>query len=135
MDQEDKELAEVLGEFKIKLREFGIGVEEREALNRAISFACRYGYREFSAFLVVNGLDRGYSKHAIEDHFLEAARHVLGDLRVEEALSTAEGDPKGAWSILKRFHRKVLEALSKSADLARRSFPQHFKAFELLLEN
>ncbi len=87
MDQEDKDLAEVLGEFEIKLREFRVGVEEREALNRTTSFACRYGCREFSAFLVVNGLDRDYSKHAIEDRFSEAAGHVLGDPKVEEAPS------------------------------------------------
>ena len=98
--------------------------------------SCNYHERPFNLILLINGLDRPYIVHTIEDHLLEAGKLFLGEGKVRRLLQKAGNHPKKAWERLERESQdKVFTKLCQQGrdDLCR-LFPQHCEALKLLSE-
>jgi hypothetical protein len=133
MDQERLTLEEVEANIKRKLRETGVEHELIEEGRRIYVFNCVYACHRFRTAIVVNGLDKPYRRHTIEDHLLEFYREfVKRDL--ESLLSDVSGDPKEAWRRLKSEEELIYNQLLRvSCDELERTFTQHVRALKLLM--
>jgi len=136
LDQEREEIQEFLLKTKETLLREGLEVSEEKGEGRLRALSCKYHERAFNLILLINGLDRPYTIHTIEDHLLEAGELFLGKEKVEELLQKAENHPKKAWGSLERGSQdEVFVRLCQleRADL-HKLFPQHCEAFRLLGE-
>jgi len=134
LDQEGDKLEEIFGRAEGKLHESGvkfeIGVEE----GRLRTYNCIHAHRKFRTLVVVNGLDKPYSIHTIEDHLLEFSERVLEE-NVGEVLDASNKNPKEVWEKLKDKHEGVYSHLLKAEEKdLEQIFPQHIRALGLLQE-
>jgi len=136
LDQEREGTQEFLLRTKEILHQEGIEVSEERGEGRLSVLSCKYHERIFNLVLLVNGLDKPYIAHTIEDHLLEAVKLFLGEGKVEELLQKAENHPKKAWGRLERESQD--EVLMKLCQLEKvdlhKIFPQHCNALRLLGE-
>lgn len=134
LDQEGDKLEEILGRAEGKLHESGVNFEIDVEEGRLRTYNCTRAHREFRTLVVVNGLDKPYSMHTIEDHLLEFSERVLGE-NVGGVLDAINKYPKEAWEKLEDKHQAVysrlLEAKEKELE---QIFPQHMRALDLLQE-
>lgn len=132
IDQEEDKPAEIYEKISNKLSEHGFTVVSGRGSGRWRLYDCTLGAKRLWICVVVNGLDAiSCAKHTIEDHFLEAAKSVLGGLpaKVSRALESADCDPKEAWKALgKEGRMRVLRELARNKELAKGVFPQHVSA-------
>lgn len=132
IDQETSKVDEIYEQLNDKLGEHGFAILSKRGNIRWRLYNCRLGGRGLRVCVVVNGLDNiPCGKHAIEDHFLEAARSVFRELptEVSRALEGPDCDPKEAWKALGEENQaKVLKELARSKGLVRETFPQHTSA-------
>jgi hypothetical protein len=95
-------------------------------------FDCTYASYKFRNLIVINGLDKPYSKHTIEDHLLEFYREISGE-NLNIILSNSDQDPKKAWRKLKDKEEYVYHQLIEtSTDKLEQIFTQHIKALKAL---
>jgi hypothetical protein len=133
MDQERLTLEEVEASIKRKLRETGVEHELIEEGRRTYVFNCIYACHRFRAAIVVNGLDRPYRRHMIEDHLLEFYREFM-KRDLESLLSDVDGDPKEAWKRLKSEEELIYNRLLRaSCDELEKTFTQRVRALKLLM--
>jgi len=89
---------------------------------------------KFQLLIAINGLDREYVKHAIEDHLLKVAMSL--NLVDDSFLRKANYDPKRAWNMLgKKNQEKVIRhLLTMPMQKLKVTFPQQLSALENLME-
>ncbi|MEM0203258.1 MAG: hypothetical protein QXR83_04785 [Archaeoglobaceae archaeon] len=128
VDQEEEELADLWRRIEKRLHDCGVKYSEKEKEERFRSYECKLGPRDFELLVCINGLDKPYIRHTIEDHLVEASKKLGKDSPPE--------DPKEAWKGLEEDEQlKVYHYLSKKADMneIERLFPQQVKLFEALI--
>jgi hypothetical protein len=132
IDQDDIRLDELWDRIENRLEEHAVSYEKDIEEERFRVYSCRHGQYSFKFPVVVNGLNKPYRKHTIEDHLLEASKGVLGDEELREAIKGIE-DPKEAWRKLKDKHCKVYSHLCRAeTNLIAQTFPQHVKFFKFI---
>lgn len=136
LDQEDKGLPEFLLEAKGRLQQEHIDVSKESGAGRLMVLSCKHDGTTFDLVLLINGLDRPYATHTIEDHLLEAGEVFLGREKVEGLVQKAGNHPKKAWGSLERESQdEVFVGLSQLERVElHKIFPQHCEAFRLLGE-
>jgi len=136
LDQEKEGVQEFLLKTRETLLREGIKISGERGEGRLRVLSCNYHERPFNLILLINGLDRPYIVHTIEDHLLEAGKLFLGEVKVEELLQKAENHPKKAWGRLERESQD--EVFIKLCQLEmvdlNKVFPQHCEVFRLLGE-
>ena len=135
IDQETQKLSELKQELERKMSEYGINHKLIICEKRLWIYECSILTRTFDEIIVINGLDRNYVKHTIEDHLLEIAKE--NNINVEELMEKSNGDPKSAWYMLSKKERgKVLESLVRiPTQKLSKFFPQHIKAIKHMLDS
>jgi hypothetical protein len=133
IDQDNVELSELWNQIEDKLKEHAVSYERKVEEERFHAYDCKHGQYSFRFPVVVNGLNKPYRKHTIEDHLLEASKKVLNDEELRKAIKEIE-DPKEAWRKLKDKHHKIYSYLLHEAEtnLIMEAFPQHIKLFEFI---
>ena len=128
MDLEDRTQEQILETINKKLAEYGIGHELIERRDMWWKYLCEIADVRFTLAIILNGLEREYEKHTIEDHLIELAQHL------KICISDIQGlkNPKQAWSkIPHKQRRQILEGLKRlPMEACRRIFRQHIEALE-----
>lgn len=136
LDQEREGVHEFLLKTKEILHQEDIEVSEKRGEGRLRVLSCKYHEKTFKLILLINGLDRPYAAHTVEDHLLEAGEVFLGREKVEGLLHKAGNHPKKAWGSLERESQD--EVFIRLCQLERvglhKIFPQHCEALRLLGE-
>ena len=134
LDQNTKDLSELWEEIVDTFKQNSTLLEmlTLDGSNRVRVFKCRV-VREFSALVVINGLNYDYTRHTIEDHLIEALKNV-DEESVKNALNSSRNDPKAAWRNLTRneeFYREIFKRLlNMSIGELKRIFPQHILSLQ-----
>ena len=136
VDRDDRPLAALTEGIEAALKEAGVAVRDLVDGSRVKEVEVEVGGREIELVVLVNDVElEGARKGTVESHLLRAMGEIHGFERVRQLLRASEGDPKRAWRrVSEKEAEEVFERLVKDRDFARRIFPQHFEAFERLLE-
>lgn len=80
IDQESTPEQRLKESIEEKMRDYGIQYQLASHDRRLWIYRYSVGPREFQLITIVNGLDRDYIRHTIEDYLLEAARLMGHDV-------------------------------------------------------
>lgn len=134
IDQEEEPLNQLWGAAGSKLREhFEVMAECGDHKWRL--FECRVGEKKLAVGITLNGLGEWpWSKHAIEDHFLRAAKSIKAiPNEIAKLMKSSNFDPKRTWlDRLKTIHDGVFRELVRRKRLVEESFPQHVATLRAL---
>ena len=141
VDQETQlNLEKIFIKVESLLQKEKVKILQEERSGRLEVLTCSFQGKEFDLILVINGLDRPYQKHSIEDHLLEALRltSILPQNKLEKLVQEAGNDPKRAWweKVEKKTQLQILAALHQmNKERLREIFPQQYQAFQLFLSS
>jgi len=125
IDQEEDELTNIRLKIRRKLELNGVKIKEERSNRRLLTYKCEK-IRLFNLLVAVNGLDKPYEIHTIEDHLLEVAKDFV---------KTRIVNPKKTWNEIKEYHEEIIRRVRDDRDLAYSLFPQQIKALEMLCED
>jgi hypothetical protein len=128
IDQEENKLSELWEKIEERFKEKGMKCKIIKKEERLHIYECFYNDYKFNALIILNGLDKPYLKHTIEDHLLEFSKELNKEIILDKNIN-----PKEIWRKLKDKHQDIYSNLLKyGKEKIELFFPQHVKAFNFL---